>query len=85
MITQDHINDLARLLPFGDGKQVAKKAKVSEAMVSMLFNGKISNLETNVVARIIEASVKVIHERSEQRSSLRKKLKNLIEDLEESR
>jgi len=81
MITQQHISDIGALLPFGTGHLVAKRAGVSDAMVSMLFNGKLKNLETDVVGKIIAESIEVIKERSDTRKSLVQRLENILIDI----
>lgn len=81
MITQSHIQEIALMLPFGSGRQVARRAKVSDAMVSMLFNGKIKNLETDVVGKIIAQSIQIIKEKSETRRSLVDRLKSLVGEM----
>jgi len=81
MITQERIAEIGALLPFGTGHLVAQRAGVSDAMVSMLFNGKLKNLDTDVVAKIITESIGVIKERSESRRSLIGKLEDILSDI----
>jgi len=82
MITQERIAEIGALLPFGTGHLVAQRAGVSDAMVSMLFNGKLKNLDTVVVGKIITESIEVIKERSESRRSLVGKLKNILIEIQ---
>lgn len=85
MITQKRINEIGALLPFGAGVEVAKRAGVSDAMVSMLFNGKITNIATNSVSRIIAASIEVIHERNQMQKDISDRLEELAHEIANSK
>ena len=54
MITQEKIYSIASQLPYGAGKVVAEKAKVSEAFVSLFLNGHIKNLESDSCLKVIK-------------------------------
>lgn len=81
MITQERISEIGALLPFGTGHLVATRAGVSDAMVSMLFNGKLKNLDTEVVGKIIAESIEVIREKSESRKSLIDRLESILSEI----
>jgi len=50
------------MLPYGAGRQVAKRAKVSEGMVSLVFTGKVKNLRSEACRKIIHEALELIEE-----------------------
>ena len=77
MITEDQIFELASKLPFGAGREIAKRAGVSEAFVSLFLNGKLTNTSSKSCTKVIKECVYYIKRDKNSQQSV----KELIESL----
>ena len=77
MITKEKIYEIATQLPYGAGREIAEKADVSEATVSLFLNARLNNLDSVSCHKIIKECVEYI-----KKDRLRKeKIESLLDDI----
>ena len=78
MITEEQLNKIATQLPYGAGSEIAKKAKVSEALVSLFLNGKLKAMESKGARRILEECVKYIEKDKAKKTAIDNRIANIV-------